>query len=206
MTRSWYLDEDDEPKKDDAAGSRNSSFIDQKLFGSRYIVLTGPITMDLARGVSERLLAMAAEDSAKPIHLLINSPGGHVESGDTIFDMIRFIEAPVKVIGSGWVASAAAHIYLAVSRENRYSLPNTRFLLHQPSGGAGGPASDIAIQAKEIIKTKQRINRVIAEQTGQPLERVTRDTERDYWMSAEEALAYGMVGQVITSVREISAT
>lgn len=205
MTRSWYLDDEDEPKKDEAAAGRNSSFIDQKLFGSRYIVLTGPITMDLARGVSEKLLAMAAEDSVKPIHMLINSPGGHVESGDTIFDMIRFIEPPVKVIGSGWVASAAAHIYFAVNREFRYSLPNTRYLLHQPSGGAGGPASDIAIQAKEIIKTKARINKVIAEQTGQPLERVVKDTERDYWMTAEEAVEYGMVGKIITNVREILA-
>ncbi len=205
MTRYWHLDEDDdEPKKKDEAGN-SSSFIDQKLFGSRYIVLTGPITMDLARGVTEKLLAMAAEDAEKPIHLLINSPGGHVESGDTIFDMIRFIEPPVKVIGSGWVASAAAHIYLSVSRENRYCLPNTRFMLHQPSGGAGGPASDIAIQAKEIIKTKARINRVIAEQTGQPLERVIKDTERDHWMTADEALEYGMVGKIIRNVREISA-
>ena len=120
-----------------------------------------------------------------------------MESGDSIHDMIRFIKPQVKVIGTGWVASAGAHIYLAAKKENRLCLPNTRFLIHQPLGGAGGKATDIAIEAKEIIKMRRRINEIIARETGQPLERVEKDTDRNYWMSAEEAKEYGLVSRII---------
>ena len=131
-------------------------------------------------------LALAFE-SDDPITLFISSPGGHVESGDTVFDIIRYIKPVVRTVGTGWVGSIATHIYLAPEKENRFCLPNTRFLIHQPAGGFGGDATDIAIQAKEIVKTRERINAIIAQQTGQSLERVTEDTDRDFWMSAEES-------------------
>ncbi|TAD91152.1 MAG: ATP-dependent Clp protease proteolytic subunit [Alphaproteobacteria bacterium] len=174
----------------------------QALFKGRFVMIFGPINMKLAREVTARLLALSTE-SNEPIKVIINSPGGHVESGDTIHDMIRFVGAPVKVIGTGWVASAGAHIFLGAAKENRLCLPNTRFLLHQPSGGVRGPAIDIGIEAREIIKMRERLNRTIADATGQSLERVTNDTDRNYWMSAEEALEYGVVGRIIQSIGDV---
>jgi ATP-dependent Clp protease protease subunit len=134
---------------------------------------------------------------------LISSPGGHVESGDAIHDMIRFINAPVTTIGTGWVASAGTHIFLAADKQNRVCLPNTRFMIHQPAGGAGGPAADIAIQAKEILRTRERIARITAKQTGRPFEKVIADMERDFWMSANEAIDYGIVSRVVESYKEL---
>lgn len=180
----------------------NSGFMDEKLFKSRAITLFGSIDDKLARSVTERLLALAS-DGDGPITLYVSSPGGHVESGDVIYDMIKFIQPAVKVVGTGWVASAATTIYLAADKENRFSLPNTRFLVHQPLGGARGDATDIAIQAEQIVKMRARINQLIANETGQPLDRVAQDTDRDYWMTVEEAVEYGIVGKVISSVSEI---
>ncbi len=179
-----------------------SGFMDEKLFKSRAITLFGSIDDKLARSVTERLLALAS-DGDDPITLYVSSPGGHVESGDVIYDMIKFIQPVVKVIGTGWVASAATTIYLAAEKENRFCLPNTRFLVHQPLGGARGDATDIAIQAEQIVKMRARINQLIANETGQPIDRVAQDTDRDYWMTVEEAVEYGIVGKVISSVSEI---
>jgi len=179
-----------------------SRFIDEKLFKSRSITLFGDIEEKIARPVTEKLLALAAAGD-EPITIYISSPGGHVESGDVVYDMIKFIKPEVRVVGTGWVASAATTIYLAAKRENRFSLPNTRFLVHQPSGGSRGRASDIKIQAEQIIKMRERINQLIADETGQPLERVAKDTDRDYWMTVEEAIAYGIVGKKITSMTEL---
>ena len=179
-----------------------SAFIDEKLFKSRSITIFGEINDKLARAVTEKLLALSAESDA-PISLYISSPGGHVESGDVIYDMIKFIKPTVKVIGTGWVASAATTIFLAAKKENRFSLPNTRFLVHQPSGGSMGDATDIAIQAQQIVKMRARINQLIAMETGQPLERVAKDTDRDYWMTVEEAIEYGIVSKVVRSITEI---
>lgn len=178
--------------------------LETRLFNQRKVLVFGAITDKVARDITGRLLALAG-DSDKPIDVYVNSPGGHVESGDTIHDMVRFVDAaaPVRVIGTGWVASAGALIFLAGVKERRFCLPNTRFLLHQPMGGIRGPATDIDIEAREIIKMRERINRIIARETGQPYEKVERDTDRNYWMSAEEALAYGMVGRVITSARDL---
>jgi ATP-dependent Clp protease protease subunit len=145
---------------------------------------------------------MAAE-SDKPIRMIINSPGGHVESGDTVHDMIRFCGAEVKVIGTGWVASAGASIFLGAKKENRFCLPNTRFLLHQPAGGMRGQASDIQIEAEQIIKMRDRVNAMIAKETGQPIERILKDTQRNYWLSAEEAIEYGLVNRIITNATDI---
>lgn len=173
-----------------------------KLLETRTITIFGEINMKVAQEVTQKLLVLAA-DSDEDVTIFINSPGGHVESGDTIFDMIRYVKPTVKVIGTGWVASAAALIYAAVEKENRYSLANTRFLLHQPMGGAVGQATDIAIEAEEIIKMRQRLNVTFSEQTGQPLEKVEKDTDRNFWMSAQEAKEYGLVGNIIASVDEV---
>ena len=180
----------------------NLNFLDEKLFKSRSISIFGQINEKVARTVTEQLLALAA-DSDEPVNIYISSPGGHVESGDVIYDMIKFITPEVRVIGTGWVASAATTLYLAAKKENRFSLPNTRYLVHQPSGGPQGDATDIGIQAEQIIKTKARINRLIADETGRPVEQVEKDTDRDYWMSVDEAIDYGIVTKVIRSVSEI---
>jgi ATP-dependent Clp protease protease subunit len=185
-----------------AAPEARASFLEEKAFKSRTIFLFGTIDHDSAADTSRRLIALAADSSA-PIHLLISSPGGHLESGDAIHDIVRFIDVPVNMIGTGWVGSAATHAYLAVPRERRFCTPNTRFLIHQPSGGAGGAASDIAIQALEIVKARERIAREISRETGQPLDKVLRDIERDRWMSPEEAIEYGLLSRVINSRHEL---
>lgn len=178
--------------------------LESRLLRQRKVLVFGAINDRLARDVTGRLLALAGA-SADPIDVYVNSPGGHVESGDTIHDMIRFVDADVKVrmIGTGWVASAGALIYLAGNRARRFCLPNTRFLLHQPMGGVQGPAVDIDIEAREIVKMRERINRIIARETGQDYAKVARDTDRNYWMGAEEAIAYGMVARIIASAREL---
>jgi ATP-dependent Clp protease protease subunit len=190
--------EEDEDKPKDGA----SRSMEDRLLKNRTILIYGTIDMNMAMDVTKRLLVMDAE-SPDEIRIFINSPGGHVESGDTIFDMIRFVQSPVKVIGTGWVASAGALIYAAAERENRYSLPNTRFLLHQPAGGATGQASDIAIEAQEIIKMRRRLNEIFARQTGQSIEKVEEDTDRNFWMSAKQAQEYGLVGKIIESTDEL---
>ena len=192
----------EESEKPAEASPPPAGKITENLFKARTVILFGEITQKVAQGTVAQLLALA-EENDEPIRIMINSQGGHVESGDTIHDIIRFIRPPVLMIGTGWVASAGVHIFLSVAKESRYCLPNTRFMIHQPLGGAGGPASDIAIEAKEIIKMRRRINQSIAEATGQAFEKVERDTDRNFWMNAEEARAYGIVTHVITSVAEI---
>ncbi len=192
---------DNEPELADVAKSLNP--MDSALMKHRTLTLFGEINQDVSRRTAEKLLALAFE-SDDPITLYISSPGGHVESGDTIFDMIRYIKPVVRTVGTGWVGSIATHIYLAPEKEHRFCLPNTRFLIHQPAGGFGGDASDIEIHAREIVKTRERINGIIAAQTGQPIERVTEDTDRDYWMSAEESVDYGLVGRIINGIDDVS--
>ncbi|HEX7116537.1 MAG TPA: ATP-dependent Clp protease proteolytic subunit [Steroidobacter sp.] len=190
---------DEKPER----AERFESLTEQLTFKSRFVLVFGEINHTLARQTCERLIALAQHSNA-PIRVLISSPGGHVESGDAIHDTIRFIDAPVTTIGTGWVASAGTHIFLAAERERRVCLPNTRFMIHQPGGGAGGPATDIAIQAKEILRTRERIARVISKQTGQHYERVICDMERDFWMSPKEAIEYGIVSRVIESYKELT--
>ena len=179
-----------------------TSFLEEKAFKSRTLMIFGEITDRSAADVARRLIALDA-DGPQPIDILVSSPGGHLESGDAIHDIVRFISAPVNMIGTGWVGSAATHLYLAAPRERRFCLPNTRFLIHQPSGGAGGPASDIAIHAKEIIKARERVARTIARETGRPLDAVLADIERDRWLSAEEAIEYGLVSRVIERKKDL---
>jgi ATP-dependent Clp protease protease subunit len=197
MTNTLYTD--DEKQKTQPL----DRLTDQLSFKSRFVLVFGEINHHVARTTCERLIALA-QDSDAPVSVLISSPGGHVESGDAIHDVIRFINAPVTTIGTGWVASAGTHIFLAAPKERRVCLPNTRFMIHQPGGGAGGPATDIAIQAKEILRTRERIARVIARQTGKDYERVLADMERDFWLNAQEAIEYGIVSRVVESHSDIA--
>lgn len=183
------------------AGAMNSFFA-ERLFRARTLIISGEINQRLAAGVTAQLLALAA-DSADDITLYLNSQGGHVESGDTIHDVIRFITPTVRIVGTGWVASAGALIFCSVPREHRYCLPNTRFLLHQPAGGTGGTASDIEIEAKEILRMRDRLNRIFAKATGQSLERIEDDTHRNFWLDAETAIRYGLVGKVIDKMEDL---
>jgi len=184
------------------ATESRTAYLEEKAFRARTLLIFGTVTDVMAADVARRLIALDAE-SSEPIDVLVSSPGGHLESGDAIHDIVRFVAAPVYMIGTGWVGSAATHLYLAVPRERRYCLPNTRFLIHQPSGGAGGPASDIAIQAREIVKARERIARTISRETGKPLEVTLADIERDRWLSAEEAVDYGLVSRIIERKTEL---
>jgi ATP-dependent Clp protease, protease subunit len=202
LMQDFYL-ADDEKNSKDKEKEGSSSMLEGLSMKTRFVYVFGGINDKMARATCERLLILA-EQSDKPINLLISSPGGHVESGDAIHDMIKFIGVPVNTIGSGWVASAGTHIFLAAPKERRMCLPNTRFMIHQPSGGAGGQATDIAIQAKEIVKTRERIAQTVATATGKALAKVLEDIERDYWMSPQEAIEYGILSKVIKSRAEVS--
>jgi len=197
-------DDDDDKDNEKSSEKKDKNRAVQKiLFDARMILIFGEINEKSARETVAQLLALDAE-SADPIKLVISSPGGHVESGDAIHDMIQFVRAPVKVIGTGWVASAGAHIFLAAKKDNRYCTPNTRFLLHQPMGGVGGKATEIDIEAKEILKMRDRLNQIISKETGQPIERVAKDTDRNYWMGPKEAKEYGVVTHIVDTMDEVA--
>ena len=191
-----YLGEKEEKSKD------TSSQVMEKLLKTRTIFIYGEINQELAEKVSTQLLILQ-EMGDEPIKIFINSQGGHVEAGDTIHDMIKFVKPKVIVIGTGWVASAGITIYLAADKENRYSLPNTRYMIHQPMGQCRGQATDISIEALEISRVRERINKIISNATNQPLEKVKQDTDRNYWLNCDEAVEYGIVNKVITSYDEL---
>jgi ATP-dependent Clp protease, protease subunit len=193
-----YADEDDESP----GSTKTSRLVDKHYFDSRIVMITGEINHTLAERVCVNLFALA-QASEHPITVIISSPGGHVESGDMIHDTIKFIKPRVRVLGSGWVASAGALIYIAADKKDRYILPNTRFLLHAPSGGVGGKVTDINIQAREMLLMKDRLNKMFADATGQPLKKVEKDTDRDFWLSASEAIDYGLATHIITSMSEL---
>ena len=208
MTRispAWLDDDDPEKEHDKSEGMKPEqpmAPVQMALFKARTVLIFGEIDMKVAERVCGQLIAYAAE-GAGDIKVIINSPGGHVESGDTIHDMIRFVGNRVKIIGTGWVASAGAHIFLGAKKENRYCLPFTRFLLHQPLGGVRGQASDITIEAEEILKMRARLIKEIADETGQTYEKVVADTERNFWMGAEDAVKYGLAAKVISNANEV---
>jgi len=181
---------------------QKAEFAQNKLLSSRSIIISGEINQELAEKVTAQLLVLQ-EISDDPIKLFINSQGGHVEAGDTIHDMMKFVKPKVFVIGTGWVASAGITIFLGADKENRYCLPNTRFMIHQPMGGTSGRASEIQIEAQEILRMRDRINKLISDATGQPLEKVKQDTDRNYWMSPEEAIDYGIVSHLITHYEQL---
>ncbi len=192
-----FFAEEEEKKneeKKDGVGS--------KLLEARTILLAGQVDTELAEKIMAQLLVMDSI-SNDPIKMIISSNGGHVDSGMAIYDMMRFIKSDIHAIGAGWVVSIAVPIFLGAKKEHRFSLPNTRFMIHQPLGGAGGPAADVRIAAQEIIKIRKKINEMIAEETGHTVEKITEDSDRDYWMSAQEALDYGLVTKVVKSMDEV---
>jgi len=195
MTSTLLNDTQDEQKQQ---GGR----IDSLFFQSRNVIVAGEINDKLAQRTVTHLLALA-EESDDPINMFISSPGGHVESGDMVHDVIGFIKPKVRTIGTGWVASAGALIYVGAKRENRYCLPNTRFLLHQPSGGIGGQVSDMMIQAEQLKIMRARFDVLFSEATGQTPDKIAADTARDFWMSAAEAIDYGLAGKIISSTSEL---
>jgi ATP-dependent Clp protease protease subunit len=206
MRREEGDDQDHDQEEDQTANEKSASALTEsvrdRLFRNRTLIISGAINQQLVSNVMGQLLAMAS-DSDEPINIFINSQGGHVESGDTIHDVIRFIKPRVRMIGTGWVASAGALIFVAVPLDDRFALPNTRFLLHQPAGGAGGTAADIAIEAQEIVRMRERINRIFSEQTGQSIERIENDTRRNFWLNVDAAREYGLVKHIVRSMDEV---
>ena len=201
--RSDSLRDSNTESSEPAAPPLNPSLMEH-LINARKIFITGTVDEKMAKEVVQHLHILAAL-SDRPITIFINSPGGHAESGDMIFDAIRFITPEVIMIGSGCVASAGALIFAAANKANRYALPNTRFLLHQPSGGMQGPASNMQIYSNEIVRMKNRLNHIFADATGQAIEKIEQDTQRDFWLSAEQAVEYGLVSKVIVTEQDIAA-
>jgi len=197
------LIESEEPEGDEKkAPQKPEEMMSERFLKTRTILLTGEVDKDLSEKVIRHLLLLESI-SADPITILIDSPGGDVYAGFSIFDMIRFIKAPVHIVGMGLVASAAALILLAVPKERRHGLPNSSYLIHQPLSGIQGVATEIEIHARELEKTKERLNEIIAEATGQSMERVSRDTDRDYWMNAKEASAYGLIENIVNKREDL---
>ncbi len=199
LRRRFEEEEDEEPKKQ----QRPEDALAERFLKTRTILLAGEIDKDQGEKVIRQLLLLEGLSATKPINLLIDSPGGDVDAGFAIFDMIRFVKPEVRILGMGLVASAAALVLIAVPKERRFGLPNSHYLIHQPLSGIRGVATEIEIHARELEKTRERINRIIAEQTGQTLERIQKDTDRDYWMNAEEALAYGLISRIGTGRAEL---
>lgn len=191
--------EEDEKKK----STPKPDALAEKFLKTRQILLSGEINKELAQTVNKQLLLLES-DGTKPIYIYIDSPGGDVSAGFAIFDMIRFVNAPVVLIGNGLIASAAALILLAVPKERRLGMPHSSYLIHQPLSEMRGVATDLQIQAEEMAKTRALLNKIIAEQTGKDEKQVKKDTERDYWLTAGEALEYGLISKVISSRKELA--
>lgn len=185
-----------EDSKDD---KNKSDLISEKFLETRQIMLSGEIDKNLAEKIIKNILLLESMSETQPIYLYINSPGGDVDAGFAIFDIIRFVKPKIISIGTGLIASAASLILLASKAENRFGFPNSHYLIHQPLSKMQGVASDIEIHANEIEKAKTKINKIIADETGTPLKKVSADTDRDYWLSADEALKYGLISKIIYS-------
>jgi ATP-dependent Clp protease protease subunit len=190
-------------ESEDVKGKENSQdSIATRMLKTRTIILSGEVDKELAeKTVSQLILLENIND--EPVRLFIDSPGGDADAGFAIFDMLRFVKTPVWTVGMGLVASAAAIILLAAPKERRLALPNSHYLIHQPLSGIRGVATDIEIHARELDKLRDKINRLIAAETGNSFERVEKDTDRDYWMTADEAAAYGLISRVIKSRDEL---
>src|SRR5512136_1452641 len=174
-----------------------------RLLKDRIVFLGTPVDDDVANVIIAQLLFLESEDPDKDVSLYINSPGGSVSSGMAIYDTIQYIKPQVSTICLGLAASMGAFLLAGGAKGKRFALPNARVMIHQPSGGAGGQATDIEIQAKEIVKSKKRLNELLAANTGQPLDKVEKDAERDYWMSGVEARSYGLIDEVIASKKAL---
>jgi len=192
---------DDDDEEEDKA-PKGPDALAEKLLETRTVLLSGQVNKELAERVIRQLLLLEAKGD-EPIKLMIDSPGGDVDAGYAIFDMARFVRPEVWTIGMGLVASAGALILLAAPKQRRIALPNSHYLIHQPLSGLRGVATEIEIHARELEKTRDRLNKLIAEETGQPLDRVVKDTDRDYWMGAEDAQAYGLVSRVVSTRAEL---
>ncbi len=177
-----------------------------RLLKERVVFIVGPIDDYMANLVVAQLLFLESENPDKDIHLYINSPGGVITSGLSIYDTMKFIKPDVATMCIGQAASMGAFLLSAGTKGKRYSLPHSRIMIHQPSGGAQGQATDIEIQAREILFLRERLNKLMAEHCGQPLERVARDVERDYFMSAEMAKDYGLIDQILDKRMPVVAT
>jgi len=195
-------DDDDDLNEEAEEKGYSQDFLAGKMLKTRTILLSGEIRKGLAEKTIRQLLLMEAMGD-EPVRIFIDSPGGDADAGYAIFDMIRFIRPPVWTIGMGLVASAAAIIQLAAPKERRVGLPNSHYLIHQPLSGIRGVATDIEIHARELDKLRERINRLIADATGNPFPQVEKDTDRDYWMNAQDAVKYGLISKVITNRDEI---
>ncbi len=193
-----YFDEEKEDTKKIAAPDA----LAEKFIKTRQILLSGEINKELAEKFNKQLLLLEA-DSNKPVYVYIDSPGGDVTAGFAIYDMIRFVKCPVVLIGNGLIASAAALILLAVPQNMRVGLPNSEYLIHQPLSGMRGTATDIQIHTANVKKTKAKINKIISEATGKDLKKVEADTDRDYWLDADEALEYGLISKIISNRDEL---
>ena len=198
ISTSPLFDDDDEEEKKQ---KKEEPFAD-KFLKTRQIILTGEINKELADSIARQLLILDSECS-DPIYMYIDSPGGDVDAGFAIYDMIRFVKSPVYLVGMGLIASAAALILLSVPKEQRVGLPNSRYLIHQPLGGMRGVATDIEIFAKDMEKTRAKLNKIISEATGVSLEQVKKDTDRDYWLDADESVKYGLISRIITQREEL---
>ncbi|HEU4339706.1 MAG TPA: ATP-dependent Clp protease proteolytic subunit [Planctomycetota bacterium] len=197
MTDPRLADDGDKEEKDDAGGMM------KRLLKARAIFLSEAITDKTARRIQTALLMLQQDDEKSPITVYINSPGGHADSGFAIYDFMRFVKPPVRSIVTGMCASAAVLPFLAVSKERRYSLPNARFLLHQPSTVVQGSASDVAINAEEILRLRERYNTIVSQETGKSVDQVTKDADRDFWLSPGQAKEYGLVGKIVKTFGEM---
>jgi ATP-dependent Clp protease protease subunit len=195
----WKLD-DKSNKNEEADKSR---FIDKELLETRTIIVSQGIDAQLARSIFSRLILLEKDNAQAPITMIINSPGGSADSGFGIYDMLRFVKPPIITLTAGLCASAAVILFLAGEKDKRFTLPNSRFLIHQPSTSAVGPAADLEITAKQILKMRDQFNVIIAGETGQDLKKVTADTNRDFWLTAEEAVKYGLVHKIVKSRDEV---
>lgn len=201
-TKSIYnvplFDDEDEEKKQKAPEQFSDKFLK-----TRQIILTGEINKELADSIVRQLLILDSEDEKSPIYMYIDSPGGDVDAGFAIFDVIRYVKAPVYLIGMGLIASAATLVLLAVDKDRRFGLPNSRYLIHQPLGGMRGVATDIEIYAKDMEKIRAKLNKIISDQTGTALEQVTKDTDRDYWLDSDEAVKYGLISKIVNTKSDL---
>ncbi|MDD3929394.1 MAG: ATP-dependent Clp protease proteolytic subunit [Sphaerochaeta sp.] len=190
------------PQEEEKKPAVQDPQIQEKLLKTRSILLSGEINKESAESVIKQLLILEGE-SSEPIKIFINSPGGDVDAGYAIFDMARFVSAPVTMIGMGLVASAAALVLLAVPKERRIALPNSTYLIHQPMSGMRGVATDIEIHAQHLEKLRLKLDALIATETGKSVDEVREDTERDHWLSSDEALAYGLVSRIVSQRSEL---
>jgi len=194
-----YLKDEEKEGKGEKEGLDG---LQAKLLKTRTILLSGGIDKEMAEKLIKQMLLLEA-DGDDPIKVFIDSPGGDADAGYAIFDMLRFVKPEVITVGMGTVASAGALVHLAATKENRLSLPNAHFLIHQPLSGIRGVATEIEIHAKELEKLRAKINKLIADETGQDVKKVSEDTDRDYWLNAEEALDYGLISRIITNRSEL---